>query len=998
MELNRRRFFTTVGFVSLAASLNIARSGNGALPPTTFTIPDASGGEIVQVSLSHIVVLESESALDLSPEAYQELAGFGVSPSDVTEYLSGYFRVALPSSFLTGGVAAVQNIVDTLCTNIPGIKVSPLFYNSSSPEIIVKGNIRINFKRDISVIAMQSLVNSVNGQILADYTESMAKPGMPLWAEESVTSVPPVSLEPDSLESPPNGFVPATFRCQMNLNTGNAFEILYQANLLAGNSLVSYVEVFCPRSVQLYNDLSVLASRSSQESHFNNSKEWGLFDGQSNPSYDINVKEAWGRTKGFNLIRIAVVDDGVRSDNINMTTGWDTSIDPPLVEYYPLPNGVKRKGDHGTGVASIISSKSDTSGITGIAPECKVMPFRTGDSDGSGSIGTGRHSFRSSCLYALYYGCSIVQKSGSVLTDLTLSYTINGVSYVVGNITGRKNTYMFSVMITSRALGMSYIFSIRNANPGDAQNGMLSGYTSSPTSIAVGAIGKNGQRLTYSGYGNGLGFVMAGDGVQVAKPSGANDSHSLSGTSFASPHLSGIAALCYSMNPGITAGEIWAILRCSRTPVKRAGSSVVENNYHPEVGWGTVNAGAAVARASRYRPYDMVGVPGSLNEMFLLWGGYGAAGMGQQGGGVARIQRINKSTGAVTNVTTLAPQPRQNYRAFSIGCGSDGNPLVLWLGTTEHVTPGSNGFRLMITKHNSSAILERTSEGFLEDSWRIRKMVVDSSNCPYLLMNYGFGYAGIFVIPSNLSSIGSFYLMERMVSVDRDLGIPEPWYAADICVTGSASGRQIHVLWVNLFVAGAYKVKTYTVPASTSANLIEIGSVGEPRVVDGLPKHGELQSVPTINGVGPNSELECFAPTKLSVAPDGTKYVLLTAPAGHIRISRFAGTMSTRTSWQWLTTDLGDGPTPLSAVYPRTGQFVKTISVDAAGNPVLLWTRDIATSGRTVPPPGDGCALVGGIGSPTPEREHPFADSIGGANLWRTVWTPEQEFPRPSWI
>ena len=129
---------------------------------------------------------------------------------------------------------------------------------------------------------------------------------------------------------------------------------------------------------------------------------------------------------------------------------------------------------------------------------------------------------------------------------------------------------------------------------------------SDPTAPAVG-----------SNYGSGIDFVAPGHQILTAQPTWItrypwdatvddgftsywtirgwytgggepNERFANSGTSFASPHAAGVAALILSQNPSWTAAAVEARMQATARPVGGSG-------YNTEFGWGMVDAGAATA-------------------------------------------------------------------------------------------------------------------------------------------------------------------------------------------------------------------------------------------------------------------------------------------------------------------------------------------------------------------------------------------------------------------
>jgi len=113
-----------------------------------------------------------------------------------------------------------------------------------------------------------------------------------------------------------------------------------------------------------------------------------------------------------------------------------------------------------------------------------------------------------------------------------------------------------------------------------------------PSVIAVGATDQLDHRAPFSNTGSHI--DVSAPGVDVLSTVWDNGFASMSGTSMATPHVAGVAALVRSCNASLTADQVGAIIRETARPLRDAPADPVPNDRY---GAGLVDAAAAVARA-----------------------------------------------------------------------------------------------------------------------------------------------------------------------------------------------------------------------------------------------------------------------------------------------------------------------------------------------------------------------------------------------------------------
>lgn len=146
----------------------------------------------------------------------------------------------------------------------------------------------------------------------------------------------------------------------------SALNALQLANLFYETGLFEFSE---PNFV-------ILNAFNSNDTYF--SSQWGLKNTGQNggtSGVDIKAEQAWAIAQGNSNIKVAVIDDGVDLTHpdlqANLLPGYDFSNN----NSGGAPVGTT--DNHGTACAGIIGAiKDNGKGISGVAPNCKIIPIR----------------------------------------------------------------------------------------------------------------------------------------------------------------------------------------------------------------------------------------------------------------------------------------------------------------------------------------------------------------------------------------------------------------------------------------------------------------------------------------------------------------------------------------------------------------------------------------------------------------------------------------------
>ncbi|BAL86985.1 putative subtilase-family protease [Actinoplanes missouriensis 431] len=165
-------------------------------------------------------------------------------------------------------------------------------------------------------------------------------------------------------------------------------------------------------------------------------------------------------------------------------------------------------------------------------------------------------------------GVRVLSCSGSGTTAGVIAgvnwVTSNAVKPAVANMSlgGGVSTALDNAVANSIASGITYAVAAGNSNT----NASSSSPARVASAITVGATTRTDARASYSNYGSVLDIFAPGSSITSAWYTSTSATNTISGTSMASPHVAGAAALVLSRNPGYTPAQVSSSLISSATP------------------------------------------------------------------------------------------------------------------------------------------------------------------------------------------------------------------------------------------------------------------------------------------------------------------------------------------------------------------------------------------------------------------------------------------------
>jgi len=263
--------------------------------------------------------------------------------------------------------------------------------------------------------------------------------------------------------------------------------------------------------------------------------------------------------KGLN-VKVAIIDSGIDYTQPDLSANYAGGYNFVNNNSDPMDDN-----GHGTHVAGTVAARDNETGVVGVAPEAKLYGLKVLNASGSGSF--------SDVIKALEW---------AVDNDIKITNNSYGSS-------GDPGTLVKAAFDNSYNSGVLHIAAAGNSGNCAGKNDSVGYPAKYALVVAVAATNQSDARACFSSTGSAVELSAPGVSINSTRMGGGYVVYS--GTSMASPHVAGVAALLMNTVASPINSEIRNLLASTAQDLGAAGRDSL-------YGYGLVDAVVAVAAVS----------------------------------------------------------------------------------------------------------------------------------------------------------------------------------------------------------------------------------------------------------------------------------------------------------------------------------------------------------------------------------------------------------------
>jgi subtilisin family serine protease/subtilisin-like proprotein convertase family protein len=414
---------------------------------------------------------------------------------------------------------------------------------------------------------------------------------------------------------------------------------------------------------------------------------------------DISAVDAWDTTVGSNDVIVGVVDTGVDfthpdlAGNIFVNPGEipGNNVDDDANGYVDDVHGINAitgsgnpmdDNDHGTHVSGTIGATGNNAqGVVGVNWNVTIMGLKFLSGSGSGTT--------ADAIECINYAVAMKVNHGVNIRALNNSWGGGGFSQA-----------LFDAIAAANNAEILFVAAAGNSNTNNDTTPNFPSNYDVPNVLAVASTTRTDARSSFSSFGATT-VDMGAPGSDILSTIPGNAYATFSGTSMATPHVTGAAALVLSLNDQLTVAELKEILMTTGDPVASLAGITVSGKR--------LNVAAALEEADPQPSFKLAITPASQTITQNQSASY-AINVTSVFGFTSPVSLSVSSTPALNATTSFTPNPAP---VDSIATLNVATTTATAPGTYTVTITGTSG---TITKNRTVTLTVRP-EGTVERSF-----------------------------------------------------------------------------------------------------------------------------------------------------------------------------------------------------------------------------------------------------------------------------------------
>jgi subtilisin family serine protease len=328
----------------------------------------------------------------------------------------------------------------------------------------------------------------------------------------------------------------------------------------------------------------------SDDPYYTNGSLWGMYGDATSPAnqYGSQAGEAWANNRtGSASVYVGVIDEGIQFDHTDLAGQvWTNPYDPVDGvdndgngyvddvrgwDFANNDNSIYDGGtrgsldDHGTHVAGTIGAKRNGTGVVGVNWSVTLI---------SGKFLGRNGGTTANAIKAVDYFTDLKKRHGLNIVATNNSWGGGGFSQALLDAINRGGNANILFIAAAGNGGSDGVGDNNDTTASYPSNYQCTANGTYDCVIAVAAITSSGAKSSFSNYGASTVDIGA-PGSGVYSTTAYNTYSSYSGTSMATPHVTGGAALYAASHSGASAAQIRSAIMSSAVPTASLNGKTV---------------------------------------------------------------------------------------------------------------------------------------------------------------------------------------------------------------------------------------------------------------------------------------------------------------------------------------------------------------------------------------------------------------------------------------